>query len=179
VAATLHFFLLPEDERALLRQLARHHLTLYPELVPPGYQAPPVVDGLALEEEAYYLAAERLGPVVAHPVKRGPRRGLLEIEEVPSPVLHLQRSLVNGAGELVAGRLWVELNLTDAATSQPGKPRALRQLFEELQAWCRKSLLRSDPKGHWVGPRAAEAWRRGELVLREAGHRGRTCGVWR
>jgi hypothetical protein len=181
MAATLHLFLLPEDERALFRQLARHQVTLYPELVPPGWVAPAAGPELvdALDRDAYYLALERLGPVIVHAVKRGPDRGMLVIEEVPSPVLHYRRSLPNERGELVAGRLWVELELTDAATSRPGKPRALRLAFEELQAWCRKALRRSDPKGHWVGPRAAEAWKRGALVLREAGHRGRTVGVWR
>lgn len=181
MAATLHWFLFPDDERALFRQLARHKMTLYPELIPPGYQAPKVdadlVEGLA--HEAYYLAIEHLGPVIVHPVKRGPDKGMLEIEEVPSPVMHLERSVRNEAGELVAGRLWVELNLTDEATSQPGKPWALRRVFEELQVWCRKTLRRSEPKGWWVGPRAAEAWKRREVVLRESGHKGRTLGVWR
>jgi len=179
MAATLDLFLLPDDERALIRQLARHRLTLYPERVPPGYQAQAVTEGLALDAEAYYLAAEHLGPVIVRPVKRGPNRGLLEIEEVPSPVIHFRRSLPNEAGELVGGRLWVELNLTDAATSQPGKPWALRQIFDDLQAWCRKALRRGHPPGHWVGPRAAEAWKRGALVLREPGHRGRAVGVWK
>ena len=43
----------------------------------------------------------------------------------------------------------------------------------------RKNWRRSDPKGFWVGPHAAAALKRGELVLREAGHKGRTIGVWR
>jgi len=134
LAAILQWFLFPDDERALFRQLARHRMTLYPEMIPPGYQAPKVdadlVAGLA--QEAYYLAIEHLGPVIVHPVKRGPYKGMLEIEEVPSPVMHLERSVRNEAGELVAGRLWVELNLTDEATSQPGKPWALRRVFEEI-----------------------------------------------
>jgi len=181
MAATLGLFLLPDDERALFRQLARHRMTLYPELVPPGYRAPAVGPELVegLDREAYYLALEHLGPVIVHPVKRGPDKGLLEIEEVPSPVMHLERSVRNEAGELLAGRLWVELNLTDEATSQPGKPWALRGVFLELQAWCRKALRRSEPKGFWVGTRAAEAWKRRELLLREAGHKGRLVGVWR
>ena len=33
--------------------------------------------------------------------KRGPDRGLLVIEEVPSPVFHYERSLPNEAGELL------------------------------------------------------------------------------
>jgi hypothetical protein len=181
MAATFQYFLLPEDERALFRQLERHQLTVYPELVAPGYHPPQAGPELvdSLDREAYYLAVERLGPVVVHPVKRGPDKGLLAIEEVPSPVMHYQRSVRNEAGELVAGRIWVELNLTDEATSAQGKPWALRLIFEDLQVWCRKVLRRSEPKGWWVGPRAAEAWKRGELTLREAGHKGRTLGVWR
>jgi hypothetical protein len=181
MAATIPYFLLPDDERALFRQLQRQQLTVYPELVPPGYRAPPLGPELAgaLDRDAYYLAAERLGPVRVHPVKRGRDRGMLAIEEVPSPVFHSPRSLPNQAGELVAGRLWVDLDGADAATSEPGKPYALRKMYDDLLAWFRKTQRRSDPKGHWVGPRAAEAWKRGELVLREAGHRGRTLGVWR
>jgi len=181
MATTLHYFLLPDDERALFRQLARHGVTVYPELIPPGYQAPVLHDDLAaaLADPAYYLALERLGPVIVHAVKRGPDKGMLTIEEVPSPVFHYQRSLRNEEGELVAGRLWADLDGADAATSEPGKPRALRHLFDEIQAWCRKALRRSDPKGYWVGPRAAEGWKRGELRLREPGHKGRLFGVWR
>lgn len=181
MAATLAYFLLPDDERALFRQLARHGLTVYPELVPPGWEAPPADEAVlpSLDQATYYLAAERLGPVVVHPVKRGPNKGLLEIEEVPSPVFHYERSLRNEAGELVAGRLWVDLEGADAATSEPGKPYALRRIFDDVQAWCRKTLRRSDPKGWWVGPRAAEAWKRRTLLLREAGHKGRLVAVWK
>lgn len=181
MASTIHFFLLPEDERALLRRLGREGLTAYPELVPPGFQAPAVGEGLAdaLGGPAWYLAAERLGPVIVHPVKRGPEKGMLKIEEVPSPVFHFQRSLRNEKGELVAGRLWVDLEGGEGSRSQEGKPWALQRILDDLQVWCRKALRRSDPRGWWVGPRAAEAWKRGELVLRAAGHRGRTVGVWR
>ncbi len=181
MAATLHYFMLLEDEVSLFRHLARRELTLYPELIPPGY-APIPADERAparLDQAAYYLAAERLGPVIVHPVKRGPDKGMLEIEEVPSPVFHYERSLRNEAGELVAGRLWAELDVTDDANDRRGKPHALRLLFEEVHQLFRKGWRRSDPKGFWVGPHAAAALKRGELVLREAGHKGRVIGVWR
>ncbi len=181
MAATLRYFMLPDDERSLFRHLERRELSIYPELVPPGY-APLRVDERAvdaLEWPACYLAAERLGPVIVHPVKRGPDKGLLAIEEVPSPVFHYERSLPNDAGELVAGRVWAELDVTDDANDRRGKPLALRGLFEEIHQLFRKSWRRSDPKGFWVGPHAAAAWKRGELVLREAGHKGRIIGVWR
>jgi hypothetical protein len=181
MAATLHYFMLPEDERALFRHLARRELTVYPELVPPGWAPIPLDDQAVakLDGTAYYLAAERLGPVIAHPLKRGPDRGMLAIEEVPSPVFHYERSVRNEAGELVSGRLWAELDVTDDPEDRRGKPRALRAIFEEIHQLFRKSWRRSDPKGFWVGPAAAAAWKRDGLVLREAGHKGRSVGVWR
>lgn len=181
MGATHHYFTLPEDELALFRVLARHELTLYPELIPPGY-APVKADEHAVKglvETAYYLAAERLAPVVVHPVKRGPNKGMLAIEEIPSPVLHYERSVRNEDGELVAGRLWGELEVTNDPNDRKGKPRALRLLYDDVLASFRKSWRRSDPKGWWVGPAAATAWKREGLVLREAGHKGRTVGVWR
>jgi len=181
MAATLHYFMLPEDERAVFRHLARRELTLYPELVPPGY-VPLRLDEHAVEKvdaSGWYIAAERLGPVIVHPVKRGPDKGMLSIEEVPSPVFHYERSVPNEAGELVAGRLWAELDVTDDAEDTRGKPLALRAIFEEIHHLFRKNWRRSDPKGFWVGPKAAAAWKRDELVLREAGHKGRSIGVWR
>lgn len=181
MAATLHYFMLPEDERALFRHLERRELTVYPELVPPGWEAPRVAPDLvgSLELPAYYLALERLGPVIVHPVKRGKDRGMLEIEEIPSPVFHYERSVRNEEGELVAGRLWAELDVTDDANTRIGKPLALKSLFQEIHDLFRKNWRRSDPKGFWVGPTAGAAWKRGELKLREAGHKGRLVGVWR
>jgi hypothetical protein len=181
MAATLQYFLLEADEVALFRLLSRHGLTVYPETVPPGYAAPAADEQAlaAMTEGAYYFAAERLGPVIVRPVKRGPDKGLLAIEEVPSPVLHYERSRRNGAGELEGGRLWAELDVTDDPGSRLGKHRGLRAIFEAIHAWMRKACLRSDPKGWWVGPAAARAWRTEGLVLREPGHKGRAVGVWR
>jgi hypothetical protein len=181
MAATLHYFMLPDDERALFRHLERRDLTLYPELIPPGH-VPLKLGAEAvdrLDAPAWYIAAERLGPVIVHPVKRGPDKGMLVIEEVPSPVFHYERSVPNDAGELVAGRVWAELDITDDVEDKRGKPLALKSLFEEIHHLFRKNWRRSDPKGFWVGPHAAAAWKRGELVLREAGHKGREIGVWR
>ena len=181
MAATLHYFMLPEDERALFRHLARRELTVYPELVPPGYTPIPLDEHAVerLDGTAYYLALERLGPVIVHPVKRGPDKGMLAIEEIPSPVFHFERSFRNEEGELVAGRLWAELDVTDDPHSKQGKHRALRATFEELHGWFRKTFRRSDPKGFWVGPAAARAWKSEGLLLREAGHKGKLFGVWR
>lgn len=181
MAATVYYFMLPDDERALFRILARHELTVYPELVPPGYTPPAAGEEAlpGLDLGAYYLAAERLGAVVVHPIKRGPDKGLLAIEEVPSPVFHYERSLPNEAGELEGGRLWAELDITDDPVSRQGKHRGLRKTFEDVEAFLRKTFRRSDPKGYWVGPAAARAWKTAGLVLRQPGHKGRTYGVWR
>ncbi len=181
MAATLSYFMLPEDERAVFLLLARRELTLYPELIPPDWAPLPVHEESLpkLEGSAYYIAAERLGPVIVHPVKRGPDKGMLVIEEIPSPVFHYERSIKNEKGELVSGRLWAELDVTDDPNDRKGKPRALRALFDEIQDLFKKSWRRSDPKGFWVGPAAAAAWKRDGLVLREEGHKGRSVGVWR
>jgi hypothetical protein len=181
MAATLHYFMLPEDERALFRHLARRELTLYPELIPPGY-TPIRLDEHAvekLEAPSWYIAAERLGPVIVHPIKRGPDRGMLKIEEIPSPVFHYERSVRNDQDELLGGRLWAELVVTDDANDSRGKPLALKSLFQEIHDLFRKNWRRSDPKGFWVGPHAGAAWKRGDVVLREPGHKGKEIGVWR
>lgn len=181
MAATLNFFATPEDEKALFRLLDRHEITVYPELFPPGWQAPRAGEGTvgALDQSTYYLAFEALAPVVFHPIKRGPEKGMLKIEEIPSPVFHYERSLPNEAGELVGGRLWAELVVTGATDDKRGKPRGLTFVFDEIHDWFRKGWRRSDPKGYWVGPKAAEAVKRTGLVLREPGHKGRTYGIWR
>jgi len=178
---TLSYFMLPEDERAFFRMLAPKGLTLYPEVFPAGTAGRPADERApeALEGEAYYLAAESLGPLVVRPLRRGRDKGLLEIEEVPSPVIHYERSVPGEAGELVGGRLWAELDVTDDPRSKLGKPLALRRIFEDVHAFFRKSWRRSEPKGWWVGPAAAAAWKSGRLVLREPGHKGRAVAVWR
>jgi hypothetical protein len=103
---------------------------------------------------------------------------MLAVEEIPSPVFHYERSLPNEKGELVSGRIWAELDITDDPGSRLGKPQRLRGLFLEIQGLFKKSFRRSDPKGFWVGPQAAMAVKREGLLLREAGHHGGTVGVW-
>jgi hypothetical protein len=183
MASTLDFFMVPEDEKALFRLLARHDVTLYPDLIPPGW-APLRIDPEAavvagLEHPSYYMAFERHAPVVVHPIKRGPDRGMLKIEEVPSPVFHYERSRPNEAGELEGGRLWAELVVTGATEDRRGKPRALTFIFDEIHQLFRKSWRRSDPKGYWIGPKCGEAVKRTGLKLRQPGHKGRLYQVWR
>jgi hypothetical protein len=183
MASKLDFFMVPEDEKALFRLLARHDVTIYPDLIPPGWK-PLVVDAdaavvSALDQGSYYLAFERLATVVVHPIKRGPDRGMLKIEEIPSPVFHYERSQLNEAGELEGGRLWAELIQTGATEDRKGKPRALNSIFEEIHQLFRKSWRRSNPKGCWIGPKCGDQVKRSGLKLREPGHKGRLYEVWR
>jgi hypothetical protein len=104
---------------------------------------------------------------------------MLTISEIPSPVFHYERCLLNEKDELVSGRLWAELEITDDPSSRLGKPYALKALFLEIQDLFKKSWRRSDPKGYWVGPHAAAAVKREGLKLREEGHRGALIGVWK
>ena len=86
----------------------------------------------------------------------------------------------NDDGELVGGRLWAELDVTDDPESHGiGKPLALKRIFEDMHQFFRKSWRRSEPKGWWVGPVAGAQAKGGRLVLREPGHKGRKIGVWR
>ena len=132
-----------------------------------------------LETPSWYIAAERLGPVIVHPVKRGPDKGMLVIEEVPSPVFHYERSVRNEQDELVAGRLWAELDVTDDVEDKRGKPLALRSLFEEIHDLFRKNWRRSDPKGFWVGPHAGGGLEARRAGAPRGGAQGARVGVWR
>ncbi len=180
MAATLHYFMSSEDELQFFRFLEPQGFVLYPELSPPGHSPPRVGPALqpTLDATAYYMAIERAGAVVGETVKRGPNKGLLMIDEIASPVFHYERSIANDERELVGGRIWAELDVTDDPNDRQGKPRMLRAIFDEMSRFFRKNYRRSDPKGYWIGPKAAAAHKTG-LVLREPGHKGRTYGVWR
>ncbi len=180
MAATLQYFMLPEDELQLFRLLEPRGLVVYPELSDPGEVPAPLGAALqpALDAPAYYLAMESAGAVIGRPVKRGPNKGRLEIDELASPVFHYERSLLNDRQELVGGRIWAELDVVHERTGPRGKPLVLRAVFDEMERYFHKSFRRSEPKGYWIGPKAAAAHKVG-LVLREPGHKGRTYGVWR
>jgi hypothetical protein len=102
-------------------------------------------------------------------VKRGRNRGSFGIDEIRSPVVHLERSLMEGA-ELRAGRIWAELVVSGDVQRNVGKSEAFRKLFVRL----REILLRyrrSQPIGVHIGPAAARLHQTG-LVLRGAGRHG-------
>ncbi len=96
MAVTLSYFMLPEDELSFLRAVEALGLVVFPEAWPVGYRPFPADAEAAalLGEEAYYLALPAAGEVVAREVRRGPQKGLLEIDEVRSPVVHFERSLL-------------------------------------------------------------------------------------
>jgi hypothetical protein len=172
MADVVTFFLGPEDEVALFRRLAPFELTVYPELLDPD--APTLAaDGDApakLTLPAYYLAAEKLGPVEIYPIKRGPNRGAFAIDEIRSPVIHYERSLLED-NELVAGRLWAELVVSQNTEANLGKSEGFRQLFGRVREQI-KRFQRSKPVGAFVGPQAARLHKTG-VLLRGAGRHGK------
>ena len=174
MAQRLLCFLVPDDERAFLRFLARYRLEVYPRRIPPEWK-PFLASAEMLEQlpAELYLAAPELGPVLVDRVKRGPDKGAFRVDEVRSPVIFWERSRRNAEGELVAGQLWAELDVTPETGRRTSAPERFRQLFEEVAAWLKKNFRRSDPVGFLVGPAAARAFKEG-LVLRTAGHRGDT-----
>jgi hypothetical protein len=174
MAQQLPLFLAPDDERAFLRYLARHRLEVYPRRVPPDW-TPFLASAEAWEQlpAEVYLAAAELGPVLVDKVKRGPDKGAWRVDEVRSPVIFWERSTRNDVGELVAGQLWAELDVTPQTGRRTAAPDKFRSLFQEIESWLKKTCRRSAPLGFLVGPAAARAHKEG-LVLREAGHRGDT-----
>jgi len=170
LALQLPFFMAREDELDLFRRLEPRELALWPEFVPRGYSAPRLRAELAqgLDGEAYYLA---LGDVQAHPVKRGPSRGLLKIDEVLSPVIHFQRSLPDEEGELRSGHFWAELEASGDLSRLGGKPPAFHRLVRELQEILKGRYRRSQPAGFYIGPAAARLAQAG-TPLRVAGRKG-------
>ncbi|MGI5862412.1 MAG: hypothetical protein ACOX6T_10195 [Myxococcales bacterium] len=172
MASALSFFMTAEDEKAFLRALEARQLEVYPEAFDASYK--PFV---ASEEnaslfvaEGYYLHMPAAGELVAHPLRRGPKSGMLEIDEVRSPVIYYARSLEE-EGELRSGRVWSELETMGDKTRRQFKSTLLRHTFEDMRAYFKKRFVRSEPAGFFIGPIAARKAKEG-LVLREAGRKG-------
>ncbi len=174
MANTISYFMLPDDEVAFLRALEPHRLEVYPEVFEASYQ--PFVAGAqasgALSADAYYLVLTAAGEPVSRRIRRGPHSGLLEIDEVVSPVLHYERSLFDAEGQLRSGRLWTELEVVGDRQKRLVKPDLMRSVFEEIHNWFKKRCLHSKPKGYFIGNVAARRIRDEGLVLREAGRKG-------
>lgn len=182
MAQALTLFIHPDDEAAFLQQFAEYNLTLYPDIVPPDWVAPPV-NGDVIEtmgsDICWYLAAEGLDEVSAYPIKRGPNKGCLKIEEVPSPVFYYERAYLNDDGELISGKLWVELEGIDGLAMGHPKPYGLKVIYNNLTTWINKTYKRSNAKGIFASPKAVALKKAGKLVLRLAGHHGKTVDVWK
>lgn len=172
MANTLFFFMSPEDEVAFLRSLETQKLEVYPEVCDPSFEpfAACADNASLLTEEAYYLALPAAGDMMLRQVKRGPHAGMLELDEITSPVFHFERcQMVDG--ELRSGKLWVELEMVGDRQHQLRKPDLLRSVFEHIRSQFKKSFRRSNPTGFFVGPTAARKAKAG-LKLREAGRKG-------
>jgi hypothetical protein len=172
VADVVTFFLAPEDEVALFRQLEPLHLSIYPELVNPA-EPPLPLNGAAapqLDLPSYYLAAEHLGTVEVYPIKRGPNRGRYAIDEIRSPVIHYERSL-REEDTILSGRIWAELVVSQSTAANVGKSEAFRQLFHRVRDQLHR-FQRSRPVGAFIGPQAARLFKTG-VKLRSAGRHGK------
>ena len=175
MALQIRFFMAPEDERALLRQLIPMQLELYPELSEARYEPELIGEQTVLTEPAYYFAA---GEVSGYPIKRGPDRGRWKLDEVASPVIHFSRSLPDEDGELRSGSFWAETESSGDQSRTGGKParfmKVVRELTELIKARYRKS---SPVKGtiYFIGPACARLG----VPLREEGRKGEPVTVYR
>jgi hypothetical protein len=167
----------PEDEAELFRKLEPKGLELWPEFIPRGFRPHKLTaeDAATLDGEGYYFA---LGDVQAYPMKRGPSKGMLKIDEIASPVVHFQRSLVDEDGELRSGHFWAETEASGDLARLGGKPPGFHRLVRELQDHLKARFRKSQPAGFYVGPAAARLAQSG-TVLREAGRKGVTVVPFR
>ncbi len=181
MANLLRFFMTPDDEVGFLRYLERHVLKIYPRRVPPGWvEFRAHADAFdKLPEDDLYLAATDIGPVQVDKMKRGPDKGHWRVLEVGSPVIYWERCRLNYDGELLAGKLWAELDVTQQTGRRNPAPDKFRTLFNEVEAWVKRSYRRGDPKEFWLGPHCARATKESGLVLRDNVHKGSTVELWR
>ena len=178
MALQIRFFMAEDDERELLRRLERLGLELWPEL--PDRTAPPPVasPAVALEDEAYYLAA---GDIVGDPIKKGPHRGRYRIDEIASPVIYFFRSRVDEDGELRSGYFWAETEAHGDQARLGGKSARFHAAVRDLREFIAQRFRRSAPiKGstYFVGPAAARLAKSG-LALREEGRKGELIRIYR
>jgi hypothetical protein len=169
----IEFVLAPEDEKQFLAFIAPYELTMYPSRIPPGYKplvAKPDVQPL-LTEPAYYFAAEQLGPVSIHTIKKGKDRGWMIIDETNSPVIHFDRSIYDEENQLRSGKLWTELNITGDMQRNWAYPESYRRMWMQMREWLVGKCRRSDPSGYVIGPQAARLSKAG-TILREQGRKG-------
>jgi hypothetical protein len=175
MANVLQFFMAPDDEVAFFRFLERHVLEVYPRRVPPDWKPfRASMESLPhVPAEDLYLVASEIGPALVDKVKRGPDKGFWRIDEVRSPVIFLERSRPNEAGELLNGQMWAELAVTSQTGRRDPAPDRFRRLYLEVEEYVKKTFRKGEPKGFFVGPKAARLCKEG-LVLRDSAFRGGT-----
>lgn len=181
MASVVRFFMGPEDEKNFLRDIAPLGLVLYPEVVPPDWEAPRVDDALwgQLEDESYYLGAPEVGPITIDKVKRGPNKGKLMILEVISPVIHYSRSVYEeDTRTLRSGRLWAELQVSGDVHKRVQKAPSFERTFQALEAAIARRGRKSQPVGHFVLPDAVRMFQAG-TELREQGRKGELVRPYR
>ncbi|MBI5547802.1 MAG: hypothetical protein HY901_28295 [Deltaproteobacteria bacterium] len=172
MAHTLFFFMTPEDELSFLRGIESFGFEIYPEASPRGFRPFPANAAAVplLTDEAYYLALPKAGELVAREIRKGPHKGMLELDEVRSPVIHWERSRME-EDELRSGKLWSELDVVGDRQRLMTKPDLLRGVFDQLRSFLKKHFRHSQPAGFFIGPIAARRANEG-LALREAGRKG-------
>jgi hypothetical protein len=177
MANQIHFFMVEQDERELLRKLEPWKLDVYPEVTEDDGE--PVAEMATSETElngpGFYFA---VGDVSGYAVKRGVNRGKWKIDEVDSPVVYFERSQLDENGALRAGKFWVELEASGDYARTGGKPDRLRRLWLEIYGFLKVRYRKSKPTGFYVGPHAARE-AQGGLILREAGRGGETIEAYR
>lgn len=174
MANTLFFFMTDEDEVAFFRALEPLAIEVYPEVCEKGYRPfqATAANVSLLTDEAYYLALPQFGELVSREIRKGPHRGMLELDEIRSPVIHYERSRLDEDGELRSGKLWAELEVVGDRQKLMKKPDLLKGVFDRLRGYLKK-LHHSEPNGFFIGSVAARRAKEG-LVLREAGRKGET-----
>jgi hypothetical protein len=173
MATTLSFLFSLDDERSFFRFLERFELEVYPVRIPPDWRPFPADEDAVprLPEEAAYLAASKIAPVLVDKVKRGKDKGAWRVDEVRSPVIYFERSRANEEGELLSGKLWAELDVTPQTGRRDAAPDRFRRLVLEVEQWFKKTCRRGEPIGYFIGPKAARLFKEG-LVLRDADPKG-------
>lgn len=175
MANTLKFFMTEADEKAFLRFLAQYRLEVYPVRIPPNWKPFLAAEEVLpdLPEDACYLAAADIGPVLVDKVKRGKDKGAWRVDEVRSPVIFFERCRMNEEGELVAGKLWAELDVTPQTGRRDAAPDRFRSLVLEVEEFFKKRFRKGDRHGFWIGPDAARRSKEG-VVLRDSERHGAT-----
>lgn len=181
MANQVYTFMAKDDEVAFLRVLERYVLEVYPRRVPQDWVTfrATLAAHDRLPEEELYLVASDIGPAEVDVVKRGKDKGSWRINEVSSPVIFWERNRFNDEGEMVAGQLWAELDVTPQTGRRDSAPSRFRDRYLEIEEWMRKTFRKGDPKGFLVGPAAARLVKEGKLKLRENKHFGREVFIHR